>query len=74
MQIKIRQGVANREKRVKIYGWVQNVRRQGDNLMFIELRDGTGYLQAVLNGNGSIISAHWLWLYVLLIIGPRFPT
>jgi asparaginyl-tRNA synthetase len=50
VQIKIRQGVANREKRVKVYGWVQNVRRQGDNLMFIELRDGTGYLQAVLDG------------------------
>lgn len=47
-QIKIRDSVANRDTRIKVYGWIHRLRRQGKALMFITLRDGTGYIQCVL--------------------------
>ncbi len=35
-------------KKVRIYGWALNIREQATNT-FIDLRDGTGFLQAILS-------------------------
>nr|QBH73677.1 aspartyl-tRNA synthetase [Isotomurus palustris] len=48
LRIKIRDAPVNKEKRVRVYGWVHRLRRQGKALMFITLRDGSGYIQCVL--------------------------
>ncbi|KAI8391085.1 uncharacterized protein BYT42DRAFT_610342 [Radiomyces spectabilis] len=49
-KIKIKQGVASRGKRVKVSGWVHRLRVQGKDMMFVIIRDGTGFLQCVLTG------------------------
>lgn len=46
-KIKIRDSVASRGKRIKVSGWVHRLRVQ-KQLIFITLRDGTGYLQCIL--------------------------
>ncbi|EEC18636.1 asparaginyl-tRNA synthetase, putative [Ixodes scapularis] len=48
-EIKVRDASAHRGKRVKLFGWVHFLRRQGRSLMFLLVRDGTGFLQCVLN-------------------------
>jgi asparaginyl-tRNA synthetase len=50
-KIKIRDCSKYENQKVKLYGWVHNVRIQSKNLWFIVLRDGTGFLQCILTGN-----------------------
>lgn len=54
LTIKIRDSVSARQRsvpRVQISGWVHRLRTQGKNMMFLVLRDGTGFLQCLLSGD-----------------------
>lgn len=42
------------EERVVVMGWVHRMRSQGRKLMFITLRDGSGYVQALLSGESLL--------------------
>lgn len=48
-EAKIRELKALVGSRVRVFGWVHHLRRQGKAMMFIVLRDGTGFLQCVLS-------------------------
>lgn len=48
--IKLRDTIVSRGQRVKVSGWVHRLRSQ-KGMIFIELRDGTGYLQCLLTGD-----------------------
>uniref|UniRef100_A0A8C9H1U8 Asparagine--tRNA ligase, cytoplasmic n=1 Tax=Piliocolobus tephrosceles TaxID=591936 RepID=A0A8C9H1U8_9PRIM len=65
-----------RGQRVKVFGWVHRLRRQGKNLMFLVLRDGTGYLQCVLADelcyNGVLLSTESsVAVYGMLNLTPK---
>lgn len=47
-KIKLCDAAKFRKQRIVVEGWVHRLRRQGKALMFIMLRDGTGFLQSVL--------------------------
>ncbi|CEH11763.1 asparaginyl-trna synthetase [Ceraceosorus bombacis] len=51
-RIKIRAGMQSRDQLVHICGWVHRLRSQ-KGLIFLVLRDGTGYLQCVLSGEAA---------------------
>jgi asparaginyl-tRNA synthetase len=49
-KIKLRNVADHKNTRVKVQGWIHRLRSQ-KGLVFIVLRDGTGYLQCVLSGD-----------------------
>ena len=56
VQLRICQAVAHRESgRVSFCGWIHRQRAQGKGMVFIVLRDGSGYLQCVLDAR---LAAH----------------
>lgn len=48
-RIKIQDGIQNRNVKIRVFGWVHRLRQQ-KGLIFVVLRDGTGFLQCVLTG------------------------
>jgi asparaginyl-tRNA synthetase len=48
-RIKIHHALENRNIKVRLFGWVHRLRQQ-KGLIFLVLRDGTGFLQCVLTG------------------------
>jgi asparaginyl-tRNA synthetase len=55
VRIRIEHASDSRGKRVRVSGWVHYLRRQGNSLLFVELRDGSSLqhplLQCVLSGD-----------------------
>lgn len=48
-RIKIHEAVDTRDLKVRVFGWIHRLRQQ-KGLIFLVLRDGTGFLQCVLTG------------------------
>jgi len=61
-RVKIRELQDYVGKRIQVFGWAHQIRRQSRKLMFIVLRDGTGFLQCLfandlcLTANGQSLS------------------
>jgi aspartyl/asparaginyl-tRNA synthetase len=55
---------------VLVEGWAHNVRQGGKKLWFIELRDGTDFVQAVLNGTENITRESTLAIYGVITRPP----
>ncbi len=54
-RIKIRDAAAqSTEERVLLFGWAHRIRAQGKKLLFLTLRDGSGYLQALIAGEALL--------------------
>lgn len=57
-RIKIRDAAAvvasASDERVQLFGWAHRIRAQGKKLLFLTLRDGTGFLQALITGEGLL--------------------
>lgn len=60
LQSKIAHLESLRSKRVRVFGWVHRLRNQKD-IIFIVLRDGTGYLQTVLSGRVVRYALRWIY-------------
>ena len=67
IQAKIVNLAVLRSKRVRVSGWVHRLRDQ-KGIIFLVIRDGTGYLQVVLSGN---LVRSWK---VVRGLNPHFPT
>lgn len=52
-RVKISEALKSNE-RIVVMGWVHRMRSQGRKLMFITLRDGSGYVQALLTGEALL--------------------
>jgi asparaginyl-tRNA synthetase len=49
--IKIRDIAGYHNQRVVVHAWIHRLRRQGKSMIFLVLRDGTGFLQCLLSDN-----------------------
>ena len=49
--IKLNQVDEFKDKIIKLYTWVLNIRKQGKNLAFLSLYDGTAEIQAIAKRN-----------------------
>lgn len=50
-KIKIREAIKFRDSRIQVSGWIHRIRIQSSSLAFIDVRDGTGFIQCVLQKN-----------------------
>eukprot|EP00800_Vazella_pourtalesii_P020916 TRINITY_DN7585_c1_g2_i1.p1 TRINITY_DN7585_c1_g2~~TRINITY_DN7585_c1_g2_i1.p1 ORF type:complete len:563 (-),score=97.90 TRINITY_DN7585_c1_g2_i1:260-1948(-) len=56
VRVKIRDAKEFIGKRVLVQGWIDSKRQQSKKLIFVILRDGSGFLQCLLSGNQCLTS------------------